>query len=222
MHTKLLKLLHLASPSLPVGAYSYSQGLEWAIDTGWVKDAQTAQEWIGEVLQYGLLMLEIPVLLRLHAAWLAEDVALAHHWNGYFLASRETAELRAETVQMGYSLTKLLQDWQQFDCAPLLTLRPPSFAAAYAFACAKWQIAPADMANSYAWSWLENQVMVTLKAVPLGQVAGQKILLALSAALEAAMPEALQRQDDELSNFLPLLAISSSRHEGQYSRLFRS
>ena len=190
------RLLQLASPTLPVGAYSYSGGLEAAIEAGLVTDAASAQRWIGDVLEHSVLkMMEQP------------DV----QWNEMFLASRETAELRAETVQMGYSLNRLLPDLGIEACA----LEEPSFPAAYAHAVRAWGIAPRQALVAYLWAWLENQVMASVKAVPLGQTDGQKMLLALGARLHEV-------SEDEPGNFAPGLAILSSRHETQYSRLFRS
>jgi urease accessory protein len=207
----LSRLLQLASPALPVGAYSYSGGLEAAIDAGLVQDAASAQRWIGDVLEHSLARMEAPLMLRMIER---PDPA----WNELFLASRETAELRAETVQMGYSLAKLLDS---------LGLEPIeeqeiTFPLAYAHAVRGWRLDAREALLAYLWAWLENQVMAALKAVPLGQTDGQKILLALGARLEPLAARAAALGDDELGNFAPRLAILSSRHETQYSRLFRS
>lgn len=198
------RLLQLASPTLPVGAYSYSGGLEAAIEAGLVTDAASAQRWIGDVLEHSLLKMEAPLLLRM-----IEEPAAS--WNEMFLASRETAELRAETVQMGYSLNRLLPELGVEACP----LEEPSFPAVYAQAVRAWGIAPRQALTAYLWAWLENQVMAAVKAVPLGQTDGQRILLALGARLQEV-------NEEEPGNFAPGLAILSSRHETQYSRLFRS
>jgi urease accessory protein len=221
----LARLLQLASPALPVGAYSYSQGLEAAIEAGIVHDAATAQSWISEVLELSVAGMEAPLLWRLIGAWKAADVAAVEHWNAWLLASRESAELRAETVQMGYSLTRLLIELAEENpalFAQLQRIDEPAFPTAYACACAHWRIdAPAALV-AYLWSWIENQAMAAIKAVPLGQTAGQKILLALGARLDDIAQAAAARDDNELGNFAPGLAMLSSRHETQYSRLFRS
>lgn len=198
------RLLQLASPALPVGAYSYSGGLEAAVEAGIVKDAASAQRWIGDVLEHSVMKMEAPLLLRM-----IEQPAT--ELNQRLLASRETAELRAETVQMGYSLNRLLPDLG-IDACPF---EEPSFPAVYAHAARAWGIAPRQALTAYLWSWLENQVMAALKAVPLGQTDGQKILLALGARLQEV-------NEEEPGNFAPGLAILSSLHETQYSRLFRS
>jgi len=207
---KLAKLLQLASPALPVGGYSYSGGLEAAIEAGAVTDAASAQRWIEEVLAQSVARLDAPMLSRMMQA--------PEPWNARFLASRETAELRAETVQMGYSLNRLLPDLG----VPPLALEEPSFPAAYAHAARTWDIDPREALVAYLWSWAENQVMAALKAVPLGQTDGQKILLAIGKRLEAVADEAETMADDEIGSFAPALAILSSQHETQYSRLFRS
>jgi urease accessory protein len=207
----LVKLLQLASPALPVGAYSYSGGLEAALEAGAVRDAASAERWIGDVLEHSVATMEAPLLLRMIES-------PEPRWNELLLASRETAELRAETVQMGYSLAKLLEN---------VGLEPVnyseiSFPLAYAHAVREWGIDAREALVAYLWAWLENQVMAALKAVPLGQTDGQRILLALGARLEAIAARAAALGDDELGNFAPRLAILSSRHETQYSRLFRS
>ena len=199
---KLARLLQLASPTLPVGAYSYSGGLEAAIEAGIVKDAASAQDWIGDVLELSVLRMEAPVLRRLIGAPTQE-------LNDFFVATRETAELRAETLQMGDALSRLLK---QLGIEMLID--QPAFPTAFAIAVRHWKIDPDAAVTAYLWSWLENQVMAAVKAVPLGQTAGQKILLALGERLCVA--------EGELQNFAPGLAVLSSRHETQYSRLFRS
>jgi urease accessory protein len=198
----LTRLLQLASPALPVGAYSYSQGLEAAVEAGIVKDAASAERWIADALEFSVARSDAPLLWQmLHGA----------DRNEVFIASRETAELRAETLQMGHSLCRLLADLEIEVLGDEI-----AFPTAYALAARRWGLEPRAALVAYLWSWLENQVMAAVKAVPLGQTAGQKILLSLGARLENMDCEI------EFSNFAPGLAILSSRHETQYSRLFRS
>jgi urease accessory protein len=221
----LARLLQLASPTLPVGAYSYSQGLEAAAESGVVHDAISAEHWIGDALQYGIARLEAPVWRRLHAAWMGGDLDQVRHWDGYFRATRETAELRAETLQMGYSLVRLLSELGEFEASAienLATIDEMTYPAAFTFAVAQWNVPARSALLAYMWSWLENQVMAALKAIPLGQTDGQRLLAHLGARLPSLIEPALAADDDALCNFAPGLAIASSRHETQYSRLFRS
>ncbi len=201
----LARLLQLASPTLPVGAYSYSQGLEAAVEAGIVTDAASAERWIGDVLEFAVARIELAVLRQ----QMAEP---SQALNDFFLASRESAELRAETLQMGHSLAKLLAD-----LGVEVPIEQPALPTAFACAARAWHIAERDALVAYLWSWLENQVMAAIKALPLGQTAGQKILLALGARLDA-----IAGKEAEWSNFAPGLAFLSARHETQYSRLFRS
>jgi len=198
------RLLQLASPALPVGAYSYSGGLESAIEAGIVKDAASAERWIGDVLEFSVMRMEAPLLLRMVEQPDAQ-------WNEMFLASRETCEFRAETVQMGYSLNRLLPELGVEPCP----YEEPSFPAVFAHAVRAWGLGAREALTAYLWAWLENQVMAAVKAVPLGQTDGQKMLLALGARLQDV-------SEEEPGNFAPGLAMLSSRHESQYSRLFRS
>ena len=215
-NTSLVRLLQLASPTLPVGAYSYSQGLESAVDAGVIRDAASAGRWIGDVLEFSVGRMEAPILSRMIVT--VGDKTKFEHWNALFLASRETAELRAETVQMGYSLNRLLPD---LGIEPV-AVDEPAFPAAFAAAVDAWEIAPLDALQAYLWSWLENQVMAAVKAVPLGQTDGQKLLLSLGERIAPLAARAAAMSDDELGNFAPGLALLSSRHETQYSRIFRS
>jgi urease accessory protein len=205
----LAKLLQLASPTLPVGAYSYSGGLEAACEEGIVTDAASAESWIGDVLEFSLARMEAPLLFRM-----MKD----RKWNEVFLASRESAELRAETVQMGYSLNRLFKDLGLGE----VPVEEPSFPAAFAYAAAKWNIEPEAALQAYMWAWIENQVMAAVKAVPLGQTDGQRILLSLGDRISSYVEKAISMTDQDLGNFAPNLALLSARHETQYSRLFRS
>jgi len=222
---RLLRLFQLASPMLPVGAYSYSQGLEAAIDAGAVSDAASVRRWITDVLECAMGRLEAPVLLRLTAAWRAQDFSAVTHWNEIFLAARETAEMRAETVQMGFSLARLLAELGGIDESALMHLRQleePGFPTAFALALAQWEIPRQDGLTAYIWAWLENQILAAVKTVPLGQTEGQRMLLEMSAQIAQAVEMAGRLGDDELGSFMPRLAILSSRHETQHTRLFRS
>lgn len=221
----LLHLLQLASPSLPVGAYSYSQGLEAAIENGMVKDADSARAWIVDSLHHVVARFEAPILWRLLHAFAARDAAAVTHWTECFIAARDTAEFRAETIQMGYSLSRLALDLQIADetaCAILQEQAEVPLPTALAFAATALDV-PADAALlGMLFSWAENQVLVCVKSVPLGQVAGQRLLLSLRPELERAAQDAQQLADDELSNWSPGLSLLSMQHEVQYSRLYRS
>jgi urease accessory protein len=221
----LARLLQLASPTLPVGAYSYSQGLEAAVEAGTVRDAASAGRWIGDALALSLARFEAPAWCRMHAAWAGPDHAEVRRLNAWFLATRETAELRAETLQMGYSMRRLCAELGEFDAEALTELAgmdEVAFPVTFTFAVAQWRIPARDALIAYLWSWVENQAMAALKAVPLGQTDGQRLLLRLGGSLSAIADEALATDDTMLANFAPGLAIASSRHETQYSRLFRS
>jgi urease accessory protein len=214
----LTRLLQLASPALPVGAYTYSQGLEWAVEAGAVKDEATALTWIGDQLEWNLGRYEAPLLARMIAAWCEGNEALLVELDAQYLASRETAELRAETLQMGHSLKRLIDDLKEsIAVPPRLT-----FISVWSGLVAAWNIAPTDALTAWLWSWAENQTMAALKAVPLGQAAGQRILLEIGGRIPAVVERALQLDEDNCSNFAPGFAIACARHETQYSRLFRS
>lgn len=221
----LSRLLQLASPMLPVGAYSYSQGLEWAIECGDVHHQASAKNWIADVLDIYLGRYELPILYRMYQAWQAGEMTVISDWDVKFQAGRDTAEALAESRQMGYSLRRLLNDVGSLPAdfmVKMNTLETPAFPTVYAGIAHQWQIPVQDMLHAYAWSWVENQVSAAMKAVPLGQVAGQKILLEIGECLPDIVAQAMRLEDVAISNFVPGLSIAGCRHETQYSRLFRS
>lgn len=220
----LCKLLQLASPALPVGGYAYSQGLEWAVASGTVHDERSAGRWIGDLLTFNVGTFEAPMLARLMDAWDRGDDEAVHELNAWFLAGRETAELRFETLQMGHSLACLMGELGGCEPARLERLRrvpQPAYPTAWAWAAAAWQVPASEALCAYLWAWAENQVMAAIKTVPLGQSSGQRLLLELGSRIEDIARRAAQL-DDGLCNLAPAFAIASARHETQYSRLFRS
>lgn len=223
---RLARLLQLASPALPVGAYTYSQGLEWAVDRGTVHDEASAGRWIGDLLRHATGRFEAPLLVALMAAWQAADRDAVARLDALFLASREAAELRAETVQMGFSLRRLAAELRDPGLAPLLSALAACDTVAFptvwsGIACA-WSISPEAALIAYLWAWAENQVMAAVKAVPLGQAAGQRLLAALGAAIPEVADAARGLPEPAWSNFSPAFALACACHETQYSRLFRS
>jgi urease accessory protein len=215
---RLLATLQLASPALPVGGFAYSQGLEKAIEDELVTDAASAQRWIGDLLALSLARVEAPLWLRAFDAARAGDASAFDRWNDELLASRETGELRAETIQMGASLVRLL---------PTLGVEPPtclpiSFPAAFAAACAALGIERDVGLAAYLWAWTENQVLVAVKTMPLGQLAGQAMLVALQPSIDAAVTTADALRDDGIGSAAVGFALTSMRHATMYSRLYRS
>jgi urease accessory protein len=225
MTLALTRLLQLASPALPVGAYTYSQGLEWAVEAGTVTNEATALQWIADQLEWNLGRFEAPLLARMMAAQKVGAGDTALELDAQYLASRESAELRAETLQMGHSLRKLIDDLRDLpgDFVASVAVPPaPSFAYVWSALAVQWDIEPAEALTAWLWSWAENQTMAALKAVPLGQAAGQRILLEIGVRIPAVVERARALDEDDYSNFAPGFAISCCRHEVQYSRLFRS
>jgi urease accessory protein len=222
---KLIGLLHLASPALPIGAFSYSQGLEGAVDAGLIHDAASAQAWIQSGFQHVLATNELPMLAILYRDWESEDFSGISRTNAWFLASRESFELRRETEQMGWSLAHLALSLQWHDesrRSTLRSLKPICLPTAFAYAASALSIDLESCLAAYCFSWSENQVAAALKAVPLGQIAGQRILFAMHAIIPEIVVRAIGTGPDQISTFAPHLGILSARHANQYSRLFRS
>lgn len=221
--SKLWSLLRLASPQLPIGGYSYSQGLESAIEQGQVKDAAAARTWLADQLQLNLARFEGPLLAELLRAAQAADWEALRDAAERHRASRETRELGLENRQMGFSLGQLLEALPELDQPArqwLAAQAEPSFAAAWALAARAWGLSPEQALGAWLWSWLENQLAVLMKTLPLGQLAAQKLTSQLLPDLDQACRSALANPPRGGASFG--LALASMNHETQYSRLFRS
>ena len=218
----LLRVLQLASPALPVGAYAYSQGLESAIELGWVGDEASTRDWISGLLNHSQTRVDAPVLVRLHQAWQGQDAAAVNDWTQWLYASRESFELQQEDRHIGQNLARLLVDLDLPAAQPWCRAERVCFATLFALAASHWGITARATVSAYLWTWSENQVMAATKLVPLGQTAGQRILSALIPLIDQATEQALTRSDEQLGFSAPGLALAAARHEVQYSRLFRS
>ena len=227
--TTLLQLLWLASPALPVGAFRYSEGLETAVEEGRVIDEASAAVWLTDQLLLAQARSDLAVTAQAHAAWAAHDVERLTALNTWVLTTRESAEFRLQTEQAGRSLSDWLRQRAAEDgadderVATLRTLTPaPSWPVVYALAAWRSGADARAALLAMAFGWAENMVQAAVKAVPLGQSAGQRLLGTLAAHMPAAVDDALARDDLTRQAFTPMLAIVSARHEAQYSRLFRS
>ena len=216
------RLWQLVSPTLPVGAYSYSGGLEWAIETGWVGDEEAVADWMQGQLEHTLGRVDIPLLHRLYQAWQASDTEAVSRLGAWLGASRETRELRDEDRQLGHALARLLTELGLDEAGGWSGHPDATWATLFALALARWSIPVEEGAEALLWSWCENQVAAAIKLVPLGQTAGQRLLYHLAPTIGAAARTGLAREDAEIGGTAPGVAIASALHETQYSRLFRS
>lgn len=219
----LLRLLQLASPSLPVGAYSYSEGLEHAVESGAVVNADSLREWLEDALRHGGAYLEAALLVRAYDAWEAGDYARLRRWDAWLTAARESEEVRRQNLDMGRALLKLLAEIDPPPARiPELLAHPCNFALAFAVAAAHWGVACDAAVAGYLQTWAANLVGAGVKLIPLGQTAGQRLLWELQPAIEEAVRNAATISDDDLAVSNWGQALASMRHETQYSRLFRS
>jgi len=218
----LVRLLQLVSPTLPTGSFSYSQGLEWTVESGWVRDAESLGQWLTDCLHRSMARVDIPVLRLMYAACRDQDRQRLADCCDLLLACRETKELRSEEVQRGRAMAVLLSGlglvaddlWHETLCRSQL--------AGFAFAAAGWHISLQTAAIGYVWSWLENQVLAGVKIIPLGQTAGQRLLLELGDGVAGIVDQGLQLAQEEIGASSVALAMASCFHESQYTRLYRS
>ena len=220
--TALLRLMQLVSPALPVGAYAYSQGMEYAVHATWLRDEASVDDWILGLLRQVLSRVDVPVLARLYRAWSEDDEEALSYWSAYLRACRESRELQEEDRQLGRALARLLRDLNVTEAAPWVDHPSAGFAVLFALAAMRWRVSLRAAAQGYLWSWAENQVAAAIKLVPLGQTAGQRILSRVCAAIPDAVTRGLALEDEQIGFVAQRLAMGSALHEHQYSRLFRS
>ncbi|WP_341906494.1 urease accessory UreF family protein [Polaromonas sp. YR568] len=222
--SSLLQLIWLASPALPVGGFSYSEGLEMAVERAGVATEQAASDWLADQLHLSLTRADLAVIAQAIPAWRRADLPRIEQLNAWVLQTRETSELRAQTEQMGRSLLEWLRNHDGANAEHIdnCAAMQPTYPVAFALAASPTSASVRDCLLTYAFGWAENMMQAALKSVPLGQSAGQRILARLSREIPAAVDTALELQDDDRQAFAPILAILSSQHETQYSRLFRS
>ena len=222
----LLQLMWLASPALPVGGFSYSEALESAVDAGLVNNQQDTTDWLLDQLRLSLARADLPALAQACDAWQVHDAERIAHLNAWLRQTRETAELRAQSEQMGRSLLDWLRNSPHAADPRMATLAAqvpaPLWPTAFALAAVLTGADTRHALLAFAWGWAENMAQAAMKAVPLGQAAAQRILSALAAAIPEVVERSLTLPDDQRQAFTPLLAILSAQHEVQYSRLFRS
>ncbi|MEB6380871.1 urease accessory protein UreF [Leclercia adecarboxylata] len=217
-----LRLMQLSSSSLPVGSFTWSQGLEWAVEAGWVTTAEAFKRWQCPQMEQGFFCVDLPLFYRLYDACEQQDIAAAARWTAWLLACRETRELREEERNRGAAFARLIKHWVP-DCPPdWLSLFARSQLCGMAWLGVRWGIGMREMALSLGYSWIESAVMAGVKLVPFGQQAAQQLIIELCNRYADGMEQARLLRDDELGAATPLAAIASARHETQYSRLFRS
>lgn len=222
----LLRLMWLASPALPVGGFSYSEGLESAVELGLVRTEADTTAWLLDQLWLAQARADWAVAAQAHAAWQACDLARVAALNTWVRTTREAAEPRLQTEQTGRSLVEWLRngadraDPRIADCAALAPA--PTWPVTFALATVLAGANAHDALLALAFGWAENMAQAAMKAVPLGQAAAQRLLGALSEAIPAAVEQALATGDEDRQAHAPMLAIACARHEVQYSRLFRS
>ena len=218
----------LASPALPIGGFSYSEGIEAGVDSACIATFREANDWLVDQLHLTLARADLAVVAKAIAAWRRDDLDRIDELNNWVLETRETSELRLQTEQMGRSMLDWLRKQPSFhvnfhvDKNEHDFLKSPTYPLVFALAASSTQASVRDCLMSFAFGWAENMTQAAVRAVPLGQTDGQRILANLADYIPAAVDAAMRLQDSERQAFSPMLAILSSQHETQYSRLFRS
>lgn len=219
---KLIRLLQLVSPSLPTGSFSYSQGLEWAVEAGWVHDAESLKEWLSESMRLSLAEVDIPLLTFLCKACNKKDKTEVARVIALLLACRESHETQEEERTRGRAMATLMEGLSLLPDKEWKKILGESQLAGFAWCVNYWKIDLSQAAVGYLWSWLENQVIAGVKIVPLGQTAGQQLLLELGEEIGEIVSAGLGKEEQEIGASCTGLALSCCFHETQYTRLYRS
>jgi urease accessory protein len=217
----LIHLLRIVSPGLPVGAFSYSRGLEWAVHAGWVPNEAAAREWILGTLENIFAVVDGALFWRMIEALYGEDHARFEHANAWLAACRESREMQLEDRRMGEALLTLL-DELGVPAAKAHARSALTYPASFAIAARHWNVAPRPALRGLMWTVVEAQVAAAIRLVPLGHVAGQRILIDAVPVIGRSAARAIALDDAGIGNLSPALAMASAWHETQYSRLFRS
>jgi urease accessory protein len=222
---QLNRLLQLCSANLPVGGFSFSQGLEYAVEQQWVHDSSSTQKWIELNLSIALANTDIAILQRLYQALIERQLSDFRQWDEMLIASRESYELHMADLAMGKALLRLLNQLDGLNAEgleDLLASTDMSFVGAFAIAAYSFGLDLISAQSGYCWTYIDNQVAAATKLVPLGQTQGQNLLFALSKHIPDVVKQANLVSDDKIGASLPHLAMASAWHEDQYTRLFRS
>lgn len=226
MTTERLRLLQLASPALPVGGFSYSEGLEVLIQGGRLQDAADLEAWLRAELQRGLLPVEAAALRPLAVAldsWRrqpdpAQERAV-RDLDDWLLLQREAPELRAQQRQMGRSLLQLLAGLG----SPLPGgVHDLAWPAAWAWAALCGQLSPLSSVEGYLSSWLANQLSAAVRLLPLGPSEAQRLQWQLAPLLAERATVLLDTDPQQLWSGGIGAGLAQLGHGGLYSRLFRS
>ena len=218
----LLRLMNLMSPTLPIGGFTYSQGIEQAIESDWITDINNAQQWLENQLFFGLTYTDLPILIKLYDSISVVDKDQAQKWSDILLACRETKELRQEEVNRGRSLTKIIKNLESSAVIGWEEVTNTNHLSGYALVSNIWQIPIDELLLGYSWSWLENQVSAIVKIIPLGQTDGQQLLNKLVREVPEVIRKSKEVSVEDIGMSQPAFAIASSLHETQYTRIFRS
>lgn len=215
-----IHLWQLISPTLPIGAYSYSQGLEYAVEKCWIEDEKSTNDWVIGQIKNNLSALDAPIFLRMYDAWKNKDIDTIEYLNDLILALRESSELKQEDCSLGAACKKVLKGLNVE--IPELGSDNVAFVTVFSFASVYWSIDKLEAVHGLLWSWCENQVSAAIKIVPLGQTSGQRIMHEAIDAIVQSIENAQMCNDDDIGLLAPGVAIASALHETQYTRLFRS
>ncbi len=221
----LYRLLTWLSPSFPVGAFSYSQGLEAAIEAHLVVCERSMAGWLEDSLAGGPLWSDAVIFARAHDAGTANRHVALLDVAGFAAAFQPTAELRMETLSQGTAfMSAAAKAWP---CAQLETLRQAvgsgvAYPVAVAVTAAGHGIDKHAALHAWLHAAVSNLVSAAIRLVPLGQNQGQRLLAGVEAAIADARDAALLTPLSRLSTNCLMADICSMKHETQHTRLFRS
>ncbi len=209
----------LVSPNLPIGAFSYSEALESAVENKVVTDCNSFYTWLCHNLKRSLVYFELPVLRNLYESNSIEEFSF---WTQRTIALRNTYELRKEEDDKGKAFVRLISSLLLTDNKEFLEVARNSYLSAFSLYAKSEELSLEMMLQCYMFSYIESQCIAAVKLVPLGQTDAWKCIKKASLMSDDLIKKSLTVQNDEIGAGLVNLSILSVKHETQYSRIFRS
>lgn len=221
----LHRLLAWLSPSYPVGAFSYSSGIEWAVEAGDITNADSLRRWIAAVIEGGAGVCDVVFFAHAHRAVSQDNNASLVAVAELAAAFTPSKERHLETTAQGRAFMEVTS--AAWPCPALDRFRgiwtgPVAYPVAVAVACAGHGLPLTPAAQAYLHAMTTNLISAGVRLIPLGQTDGQRVLAALGPVIDSAVERALATALDDVGGATPRTDIASMRHETQYTRLFRS
>jgi len=224
-HAAFYRLMTWLSPAYPIGAFSYSSGIEWAIEAGDITDAKSLKRWLVVMLKFGGGFCDAVLLAHAHHAIEQKDNALLREVGELASAFAPSKERLLETTAQGQAfLTTAREAWAcpAFDRLQKVWDGPIALPVAVGVSCAGHGVPLSPAIHVYLQAFMANLISAGVRLIPLGQTEGQRLIAALEPDIAATAQRALKASLEDAGTSAFRADLASMHHETQYTRLFRS